>query len=363
MASRKLLTQYKDDVALIVDRWHKIGAVFFLLLVVGFPFVANGHWLVVANAALVTIVGSVGLMILTGFTGQISLGHAAFLAVGAYTAAILGVFFALPFWLIIPIAGFAAAAVGLLVGPFALRLEGLYLAIVTIGLLVLVNHMLLSFPQWTKGVAGIAVPMHAWFGEADGAMLTPFNDTVGFLGVIFKFEHKLYFVFLVIAAITVYLAKNIRRSNLGRALMAVRDHDMAAEVLGVESAKVKIVAFGVSSFFGGVAGAMFAYQQQFITVNPPFGMEMSVHYVAIVVLGGMGTVFGAVAGALFFVIVEPLAEVLGSVIPMVNQLSSAQQSTLLFSIFVIVFLVAEPLGLFGIWLRIKRYFLAWPFRY
>ena len=219
MPTRKLITSYEDDLALFPDRWHKIGLVLWAVILVGYPFVANHNWMTIGNLTMVTIVGSVGLMVLTGFTGQISLGHAAFLALGAYTAAIGGGHFGLPFWLVLPAAGTVAALVGLAIGPFALRLEGLYLAIVTIGLVFLVNHMLLSFPEWTNGVAGIAVPVHGWFAEPGGSVLGGFltRDTV--LGLELAPAQKLYFLFLVITLLVIMAARNLARSASGRARM------------------------------------------------------------------------------------------------------------------------------------------------
>jgi branched-chain amino acid transport system permease protein len=358
------MTRYEDDVRLFPDFWHKVGLAAGALFALVFVAIADSHWMSVGNLALTSIVGAVGMMILTGFTGQISLGHAAFLAVGAYTAAVLGSTLGLPFWLILPIAGLTAASIGMAVGPFALRLEGLYLAIVTIGLLFLVNHILLSFPALTRGVSGIAVPMYLGFGAGSSTNpLTSITEPLDLGPVTLAFEQKLFFIYLALGVFSLWVARNIRRSNTGRALMAVRDHDLAAAVLGVRCSAAKIMAFGVSSFFGGVAGAMFGFQQQFITVDPPFNLQMSVQYIAIIVLGGMGTTFGAAAGALFFTVVAPLAEMVGRHIPWVNNLSSAQQSALLFSLLVVVFLLLEPLGLFGIWLRVKRYFAAWPFKY
>ncbi len=364
MPTRKLIVEYADDLVLFPDRWHKIGLVIWVSTMLAFPFVANHHWLTTGNLAMITIVGATSLMILTGFTGQISLGHAAFLAIGAYTAAVFGNRFGLPFWLILPLAGLLAALVGLCIGPFALRLEGLYLAIVTIGLLFLVNHVLLSFPQYTNGVVGIGVPVHSWFAGSDsGSMLSGFNNTSHVLGLELTFERKLYFLFLVLTLVTVAVATNIKRSASGRAMAAVRDHDVAAAVMGIDHARAKVTAFGVSSFFAGVAGAMFAFQQQYITVEPPFNMMMSIQYISIIVLGGMGTVFGAVAGAMVYTFLSPLLELIGRQLPFLSNLSSGQQSTMLFAIVVCGFLIFEPLGLFGIWLRIKRYFAGWPFRY
>jgi branched-chain amino acid transport system permease protein len=364
MPTRPLVTRYEDDLALLPDRWGQAGLALALVVALAFPFVAGSHWLTVGNMALVAVVGSVSLMILTGFAGQISLGHAAFLALGAYTVAVLSERWGVPFWLGLPAGGLVAAAMGLLVGPFALRLRGLYLAIVTLGLLFVVNHALHSLPDLTHGVSGIAVAVHGSFpGPGDRDPLGNFTQPleIGPLTLIYK--QKLYFVFLLLAAVTTLWAVRLARSNTGRAMMAVRDQDLAASTLGVHPARVKIIAFVLSSFLAGIAGGMFALQQQYLTIEPPFDLEMSIQYIAMIVLGGIGTVFGAVWGALVYVFLTPLAESVGRHIPLLNELSSAQQSTLLFSVAVCVILVFEPLGLLGIWLRVKRYFLGWPFRY
>jgi len=366
MPTRPLLTRYEDDLTLFPDRWHRIGLVFATVLALAYPFVADSRWLSIGNLALVTIVGALGMMTLTGFSGQISLGHAAFLATGAYVTAILGERLGMPFWIGIPVGGLAAALVGLLVGPFALRLKGLYLAIVTLGLLFMVNHVLHAAEPYTHGAMGIAVGAHGWFPEEVGSLGT-FSKTSELGPIELNFERKLYFSFMLMALLAALATKNVARSNTGRAMMAVRDHDIAAAVMGVDPARAKIISFGFSSFLAGVAGGMFAVQQQYITIEPPFDLNMSVQYIAIVVLGGVGSVFGAIWGAIVFVILSPLAEsffeAMAPHLPMLSGLSSAQQATLLFSMIVIGFLVLEPLGLLGLWLRVKRYFIAWPFRY
>jgi branched-chain amino acid transport system permease protein len=174
---------------------------------------------------------------------------------------------------------------------------------------------------------------------------------------------QLYFLFLAITVGAVWCGKNLQRSNTGRAMTAVRDHDLAAAVMGVSPARYKIIAFGVSSFIAGVAGAMFAFQQQFITVDPPFNLLMSIEFIAIIVIGGLGSVFGAVAGALLYGAVGPVSHTVSGAIPYISALSSHQQEILALALVVTVFMVIEPLGLLGVWLRIKRYFLGWPFRY
>jgi branched-chain amino acid transport system permease protein len=302
-------------------------------------------------------------MILTGFAGQVSLGHGAFLAIGAYAAAILGGTLGVPFWLVLPAAGAFAALVGLAVGPFALRLEGLYLAIVTLGLLMVVEHVLRNGLELAYGKDYLSVPMHGWFADrATRSSLGSFRSDANLFGLVFDSSRKLYLLFLALAACSVWLGKNLARSNTGRAMMAVRDRDLAAACLGVDCAKTKIIAFGVSSFLAGIAGAMYGFAHPVVTPEP-FGLKMSVEYVAMVVFGGIGTMFGAVAGAIAFAAVLPIAEWIGSLLPFPAGFSSQSQAVLVFYPLLCVFLALEPLGLFGVWLRVQRYFAAWPFRY
>lgn len=359
MPVRPLVTSYEQDLGLYPDFWHRLGWSLAGVGLLALPWVASARWLSVANQALVAIVGAAGLMILTGFAGQISLGHAAFLAVGAYTVAVAGELWHLPFWLGLPLAGFLAAAVGLAVGPFALRLKGLYLAIVTLGLLFLVQHTLMSLNTWTHGVSGIAVPLHLTFSP-DGPV---FGRTFTTGPLTWTFERQLYLLYLPITATAAWACRNLQRSNTGRAMMAVRDSDLAAAALGVSPARAKVTAFGLSSFLAGVAGAMFAWQQQYITIEPPFDLHLSVMYIAMIVLGGLGTTFGAIWGAAFVVVLTPLSQALGRVLPGLGALSTAQQATVVTAVVVCLLLIFEPLGLLGVWLRVKRYFASWPFSY
>ncbi len=364
MPIRPLSTRYEDELRLFPDFWHKVGLALLVLLLIAIPTLANDRWLGLANDALITIVGASALMILTGFAGQVSLGHAAFLGLGAYTAGILGTHLEAPFWLVLPVAGLVSTLIGLTVGPLALRLHGLYLAIVTLALLFIVHHVLLSLPDLTGGSAGLAVPMHTWFGAApEATSFGDFWDTTSLGPLTLVFEQKLYLVFVLLALVTVVATKNIARSRTGRALMAVRDHDLAAAVLGVDPARAKLIAFGLSSFFAGIAGAMYAFKAQFITVAPPFDLFMSIEYIAMIVLGGIGTTFGAVWGAVAFTLLKPAAHAIGGALPFVSSLSSNEQERLVFALIILGFLLFEPLGLVGLWLRVKRYFLAWPFRY
>jgi branched-chain amino acid transport system permease protein len=330
-------------------------------VVLAFPFLASASWLTVGNHALVAIVGAVGLMILTGFAGQISLGHAAFLAIGGFTTAVLGERFQLPFWLCLPLAGAVSTVIGLATGLFALRLRGLYLAIVTLGLIYLVQHTLDAYPALSGTGGQKTTPMYVTFGDTPEGMRDVY-EKMAYGPVILDWDQKLYFIFAAIAVAAAWTARNLLRSNAGRAMMAVRDHDLAAATLGVSPVRAKLTAFGASSFYAGVAGGMFALQQRTITVEY-FHLPVSIEYVAMIVLGGIGSVWGAVAGAIAFVFLGKLMQTIGPSLPYIGTLPTGLQMAVLFSILVIAVLVVEPLGLFGLWLRIKRYFVAWPFRY
>ena len=358
MPTTPLATRYEDSLRLLASRWRQVGVALLAVALIVYPLLANALWLTIGNAAMVAIVGTVALMILTGFTGQISLGHAAFLAIGAFSAAALGAHLAMPWFIGMLVGGLLAAAVGLVVGPFALRLRGLYLAIVTVGLVFLVEHVLLHWPAVTGGHRGTSVPMYWWF---DGPRVGATAWEVGPFS--FGFAHQIYVIYVIIAVAVVLFATNLRRSRTGRAMAAVRDRDVAAAVMGVNVSRTKLEAFGISSFLAGMAGAMFGFQQQFINVDPPFNLFMSIDYIAMMVLGGMGTVVGAVLGALAFVMLGPLAEGLLGGIGVLGGLTSSQQQRMLLAVIVGIFLITEPLGLYGVWLRIRVYFMAWPFRY
>lgn len=361
MPKRLLVTRYEDDLRLFPHGWHKLGLALGAAVVLAFPFSVSDSWLSIGNQALIAIVGAVGLMILTGFAGQISLGHAAFLAIGGFSTAVLGERWQLPFWLCLPAAGAVATVIGLATGLLALRLRGLYLAIVTLGLLYLTRHTLDSFPALSGNAGQKLVPMYVSFGETPASMKDVYAK-MAYGPVILSWDQKIYFIFAAIALAAAWTAKNLARSNAGRAMMAVRDHDLAAATLGVNPMRAKLIAFGASSFYAGLAGGMLALQQKIVTVSY-FDLPISIDYVAIIVLGGIGSVWGAVAGAIAYTFLTKVMQLVAPSLPFIGKLPTGSQTTLLFSLLVVVTLVIEPLGLLGVWLRLKRYFAAWPFRY
>lgn len=375
MPDRPLPTSHRDLLALYPGTWARVGwALLATLVAVALPIaLVSGtlgpRWTSVALDACVLIVGAVGLMLLTGITGQISIGHAAFLAVGGFTASATGLHLGLPWWLVLPLAGAIAAVVGLLVAPFALRLKGLYLAIVTLGLVFVVQHVLMRWETVSGGFRGVPVVMWNGFESPVGDGPQPTSRSAGAFGaapielgpVSVGRDVQLYLLFLVITIVAVVFARNLLRSRVGRAMAAVGTSDIAAAAVGVRVGWTKATAFAVSSFYAGIAGAMYGFKQGFLTVDPPFGIEMSVEFIAMIFIGGIGTVFGAVAGALLFALGRPIAERAAD-LPLLagTPLQPGHLTLLLFSIAVIAFVLLEPSGLLGIWLRIKRYILTWP---
>ena len=256
MPTSPLKTNYRDDLSLFRDRWEYLGLSLAIITILAFPFLANDHWLSLGVDVWIMIVGAVSMMVLTGFAGQVSLGHAAFLAIGAYATAICSLSFGLPFWLALPIGMVLCTIVGIVTGPFALRLEGLYLAIVTIGLLFLVQHLLRNGLEIHYGKDYLHVPFNLLFAEPNADPLGDLRYPYEVGPITLSPAQILYFVVAPISLVAIWLCGNFQRSNPGRVVMAVRDGELAAGALGVDAARTKILAFGISSAFAGLAGGL-----------------------------------------------------------------------------------------------------------
>jgi branched-chain amino acid transport system permease protein len=322
-----------------------MGTLFAALLI--FPFVAGNYWLYMANLVGVAIVAAVGLNILTGFAGQISLGHAAFVGIGAYTAAILTTRLGVPFLLCLPLSGLSAAFFGLIVGGPSMRMKGLYLCIATLAAQVIFEFIFVHWESMTGGIRGINLPAPS------------------VLGVTLDNEFKFYFVTLAVVVICVTAARNIFRTRVGRAFIAIRDRDISAELMGINLLRFKMYAFGISSFMAGVAGCLWVNFLR--TVTPEhFPLMESIRYLAMIIVGGLGSVLGAIFGAIFMTLVpEILKNTLGLLVDAFPQamgyLFPLQQ--VVFGLLIVVFLVFEPHGLAEMWRRLKDYFRLWPFEY
>lgn len=361
-----LRTSYAQDLALLNTRGKRAGALAVLAVAMLVPFMATDGLLVVFATGLAACIGAIGLNLVTGYAGQVSLGHAFFLGIGAYTAAVIsgdpegrtlgfGITL-LPVWLLA--AGVVAAAVGLIVSPLAVRLRGLYLAVVTIGLVFLGEHI---FKEWDSvtGGPGVGRPSARprLFGfdlAADGALLTR--------------EQKLYLLMLVLMVLFAVAARNIARSDVGRAFAAIRDRDVAAAVVGVHLARHKAIAFTVSSFYAGCAGALLYTVTGFVEPGS-FSLLLSVQYVAMVLIGGVATISGSIMGALFISSLNTASRELATGLPFVGAVTGGgalnvfQLEGILYGLLIIGFLIFEPRGLYGIWLRARTYWKNWPFTY
>jgi branched-chain amino acid transport system permease protein len=338
---------YIKDEEIFQSIFVKFWLGLFILLLIILPLVADAYILYVANLIGFAIIGAVGLNILTGFTGQISLGHAAFVGVGGYTAAILMTKLNLSFWLALPCAGFVAAGAGMVIGIPSLRVKGLYLCMATLAAQFIFEFIFIHWESMTHGIRGINVPAPVLGGFA--------LDT----------EKRFYYLTLVVVVLAVVYARNLVRSRVGRAFVAIRDRDLAAEIMGISLFRYKLTAFAISSFYAGVAGALWVSFMRIVTPEH-FPFHLSIQYLAMVIVGGMGCVLGSIFGAIFMVltpeVLNVLSATLSQMVPAMGQLFIPLKEVV-FGAFIVLFLIFEPLGLAEIWRRIKAFFLLWPFSY
>ena len=361
----ELYTSYRQDMALLNTPAKKIWTAVIVLAGFALPFLLTDDLLIVVATGFVASIGAIGLNIVTGYAGQVSLGHAFFLALGAYTAAVLsgdnsrligfGITL-LPVWLLA--SGLVAGLAGLLVAPLVVRLRGLYLAIVTLGLVFIGEHV---FKHWKALTGGVGVGRPAAVPELFGIQFAV--D-----GASYTKAQKLYLLTFVLLVVFGVLARNLVRSRTGRALAAVRDRDIAAEVIGVDITRYKAIAFAVSSFYAGIAGSLLYVMIGFVEPSS-FSLGLSVQYIAMILIGGVATISGSIMGALFITLLPRLTRELPAVLPFISGSTAAgglsvfTVETILYGLLIIVFLIFEPRGLFGIWVRIRNYWKSWPFSY
>jgi branched-chain amino acid transport system permease protein len=344
--SNKIHTRYIDDMALFQNQWVKVWLFIFVALLFFCPLVLSYYQLSILNEMAIAVIGALGLNLLIGFTGQISLGHGAFMAIGAYSTALLTGNLNLPFVLSLPLSGLMAALLGMVVGVPALRLKGLYLALGTLAFGFIVEYILFHW-EVTKGDLGMAV------------------KRIQLGSYVIKTEAEYFYFFITLATLAIITAKNIVRSKIGRSFIAIRDRDIAAEAMGIPLTKYKIMAFGLSSFYAGIAGCLIAHYQRWI-VPGSFDLSVSIAFIAMIVLGGMGSILGSVLGAIFITgiphgivyVTDMLKENYPSLTALIVDFKLG-----IFGLIVVLALLFEPQGLAGIYRRVKTYWITWPFRY
>ena len=297
-----------------------------LLLVAGaLPFFVSDYRTFQFTLALVYSIALLGLNMLTGFNGQISLGHGAFYAIGAYTAAILMDQYGMPYWATLPVAAVVCLVAGFLFGLPALRLEGLYLALATFALGVSLPALLKyhHLEQWTGGVQGIVI---------NKPEPPPFFS---FVGLPINADQWLYYFVLAVTVLMFVLAWNLLRGRIGRAMVAIRDQHIAAEAMGINTAMVKSLTFGVSAMYTGVAGALAAIAIQYVAPDS-YNFFVSIMFLVGIVIGGVASISGAIYGALFIQFVPNMADEISRAAPWA-----------IFGIFLIGFVYLMPMGVAG----------------
>ena len=338
---------YEQDMAVVRRPWQWAGLVVGLLVVLSVPLWDNAYIVNTANTIFYTIIAVQGLNVLTGYTGQISLGQAAFMLVGGYTSALVTTHLGLPFPLAVLAAGLATGLVGLLFGLPSLRVKGFYLAMATLAAQFIIPWLSRhAFPELLGGTSGrIDVPVPVIFGIA------------------FRDGEQFYYLSLVALIITTLLVLNLSRSRLGRALVSIRDNDLAAELLGVNLFQYKLRAFFIASFLAGVAGALKAHSQRGVGTEYGYGLEESIFMLGMLVIGGLGTNLGPFLGVTAVILLQDLARVTGQFL---SELFPAMQSRLLnsfrpifFGLVLMLFLIFESRGLAHRWQMIKA---AWRLR-
>lgn len=362
MGSGLFAETYGEDLRLRRGAVAHLGPVAVAVAALAFPFGVSERLQVVGVFALIAAIGAIGLQILTGFAGQVSLGHAAFLGIGAYAATWLGVDHELPLWVWLPGAGLAAALVGAVVGPLASRFRGLYLAVVTVALVFITIYIWRVWTPVTGGPSGRTAVSVSIFG-------TDLFQGFSLAGVHISGDQAYWFFTLAVLTVLAIAARNLQRTRVGRGFASVRERDLAAAVAGIPVTRTKVVAFVVSSFYAGIAGALLAAYQSYV-LPEQWDLSLSIEYIAMIVIGGLGTVFGAVVGAAFVAFIPEIVRSLAGVLPFIAEetslgggLSVALVSNFLYGAIIVGVLVFEPRGLQGLWERFKAVWTTWPWSY
>lgn len=340
-----LKESYVADAALFDSRTQKVWLAVGLALLVLFPLMANDYWLYLACLVAINVASATGLNILTGYTGLVSLGQAAFMGLGAYTVAILQTRWGTPALVNILAGGVVAMLGGLIVGVPSLRVKGLYLAIVTIAASFIAHFLFANF-QITGGTAGLSVPPAQFFG-------LPLDTSF-----------RIYWLIVPVTLLMLLGAANLFRTRVGRAFIAIRDRDISAEVLGIPLLRYKLLSFGLSSFYAGVAGGLWAYFFRVVTPES-FPLLMSIFFLAAIIVGGMGSILGGILGAVFMTMVPEMLKFAFDLLPSAGhdmKVFLSPVRTVVFGLLIVGFLVFEPHGLAEVWRRIRRFFHLWPFR-
>ena len=334
---------YAQDMAIFRTKLHWGGLFVFLLFLFTCPLFFSDRMLTIMTMIGIAVISVHGLNILTGYCGQISIGHAGFMAVGGYTSAILCAKLGLPFWAALPCGALAAGIAGLIFGLPSLKIKGFYLIMATIAAHFIIIWTIIQLRSITGGPDGLSVP----------------KPTIG--GIVLSSKANYFYLVMVVTCLATLLAKNIVRTRAGRAFIAIRDNDLAAEVMGISLWSYKLQAFFIGCVYAGVAGSLLIHYFSFASTDQ-FPFMDSVWYLGMLIVGGMGSTTGAIFGAIALKLLDELVTMVGPILSAaVAPQAAASLALISHGLIIIIFLIYEPLGLHHRWEMIKAYFRLWPF--
>jgi branched-chain amino acid transport system permease protein len=332
-------TDYRDDIKLAKHEGHRLWYGLLLVVLCTVPWAVDSYWISQLSFVLIYAIAGLGLMLLSGYTGQLSIGHAAFLGVGAYTQAVL-VAAGWPFPAALFSAAILSAVIGVGVGLPALRLKGIYLALATLAFGFIVEEGLVRWESVTGGNSGIAVKGIRMFGRDLGS------------------AQAFYFIALAVCVLVTLGVLNLLRSPTGRAFIAIRDSEISAQSMGIHLARYKTMSFALSAAIVGLAGALYAHKLRFISPEQ-FGITQSIDLLLLVVVGGLGSVHGAFLGAIFLITMPQLIAFGKDWLPVAIGQASGLQAVV-YGVVLAAFVMFEPEGLYGRWVKVRTYLQLFP---
>jgi len=334
---------YAQDMAIFHSRLKWGVVVAFIIYLFACPIFSSDRILTILTMMGIAVISVHGLNILTGYCGQISIGHAGFMAVGGYTSAVLCAKLGVPFWAALPCGALAAGIAGLIFGLPSLKIKGFYLIMATIAAHFIIIWTVIQLRSITGGADGLSVPR---------------PEIAGF---VLKSKASYFYLVMVFACLATLMAKNIVRTRAGRSFIAIRDNDLAAEVMGVSLWSYKLQAFFIGCVYAGVAGSLLIHYFSFASTDQ-FPFMDSVWYLGMLIVGGMGSITGAIFGAVALRLLDELATMVGPILSAaVAPQAAASLALISHGLIIIIFLIFEPRGLHHRWEMIKAYFSLWPF--
>ena len=342
-------TRYEKDIAVFRTPFHWIMLIVLMVAyLIVFPLTAGDGYLAIVNLISITIIATIGINFLTGYCGQISLGHAIFVACGGYITGIFMNHFGWSWWATLPLSAVGTAMIGLFFGLPSLSIKGFYIAMSTLASYFILLWILMHGGDVTGGISGLPI------------------DTPNIGSYEISSQRQFYYLIAGFLILAIFVGKNIARGRLGRVFIAIRDDDMAAEVMGINVFGYKLIAFAICSAYAGIAGSIFATYWGFITFNQ-FPFMDNIMFLGYIIIGGMGSIVGSIFGVIFLKVlgygIMFVGPIIGDIFPLIGGSIVASLMLVLHGAVIVIFLIFEPRGLYHRWEIIKASMRIWPFTY